>query len=229
MTCSQKQLEKKDITPVPAAEKPWPSKNLRRSRDCVCVCVIVSVKETKSPKPDSCRRVKSVCLFLPACPSTFFGTLCPWINEKTAPPRFWPSFLPACPCTNCSSSSSLEKSQEGSANFLSETSFHSSFVEKRSKRNGRGAAFFRQSRGASSAHTASTPQRVIERARAGEPNPTTLICVGTRSKEGRGETVEISPCLLCGSELQRTPLLLLVSLVRKKKRSLRISAGDSGK
>lgn len=114
VTCSrQKQLEK-DITTGQRRKSRGPRKlaTFATVRLFVCVC---EGRENET-KPDTCLPAcLSVCLFLLAClPGCllFSALLRPWINEETAPPRFWPSFLPAC--TNCSS---LEKSKRGELKF----------------------------------------------------------------------------------------------------------------
>lgn len=112
---------------------------------CVRVRVCVRAKEREirqnlAPARERERRPNRICLSVFAC-LLFSALFAHGLNEKTAPPRIWPSFLPAR--TNCSRSS-LDK--EGSATFsTSETSFHSSFentvVFGRRRRE---AAFFRQ-------------------------------------------------------------------------------------
>lgn len=88
-----------------------------RSRDlCVCPCTCVCVqRNAKSGKTlhqlerEKTEPYLSVCFCLPAFSALFAHGL----NEKTAPPRIWPSFLPAR--TNCSRSS-LEK-KRGAQHF----------------------------------------------------------------------------------------------------------------
>lgn len=181
----------------------WSSENLRRALSWLCVSVYVCVCVCKQRNAKSGKTLHQLeredralcirdCLSVFACLS-FLGTFCPWIEWKDSATAFL-AILPACQCE-------LQPQQprkRGERNIFDQRNKFSFILREHGR--WRCCVFLGNLARSLLVGTASTSEK--ERELESQIRHWSAPGRDQRSEERREE--EISPCLLCGSELQRT-------------------------